>query len=576
MIRFYDSSRFFLLTSMVASLVTCLVGCMGSSSTVSKNPVAVPTELYTAPIEAQATPVAGQMDDLQSIDHDLNNGSYDAAQQQLAQLTLTNDQNPTLKTNLIIMQTKLALLTGNPKQAMTWLNQLDPTLSTNPAQQHYLMQLRSQALYRTNQILLSALADINDNSDSALIWNKLLMVDPVDLHAQQTDATMAGWLALAQIAQHNANDYSALKRTLIAWQQTYPQHPANSLLVNLNNPTENQTNTIAVILPLSGNYATLGQSVQQGILAAYYSSPAKTNQRITFYDSNADSISTIYEKIQANGDQLILGPLTKEDTESLLNIAKEAPQIISLNYTDTNTPVSHLEFGLSPEDEARQTAELAWRQGKSSAIIIAPKTVKGEQTANAFMQAWTNLGGQVVDRYNYASNDDFSKSIATLLGVTDSQWREHTLHTALQIRITSTPYFRKDADMVFLSADPKSARQIRPFIKFYAGNYLSVFATSSVYSGVNNFNNDKDLNELYFCDMPAILANTSSQHDRLYFLGVDSYLLAMQQAHLTTLPHFPLMGTTGHLTVDSTHDIQRELVCAQFKDGRPTPLNTSS
>ena len=560
---------------------------MGSSSTVSKNPVAVPTELYAAPVEAQAVTETIQapppssndsplMSQLQSIDHELNNGEYDDAQQQLAQLTPILSNSPALKTNLIILQTKLALLAGQPKQAMMWLNQLDPTLSTNEAQQHYLMQLRIQALYRTNQILLSALANINDNSDSSIIWNKLLMVNPADLHAQQTDATTSGWLALAQIAQHNANNFAALKRTVMVWQHTYPQHPANSLVSNINNATQNSPKNIAVILPLSGNYAAFGQAVQQGILVAYYSSPAKANQRIEFYDSNADSISAIYEKIQTHGDQLILGPLTKDDTETLLNIAQESPRIISLNYTDMNTPTSHLEFGLSPEDEARQTAELAWRQGKSSAIIIAPKTAKGEQTANAFIQAWNSLGGQVVDRYNYASNDEFSKSIASLLGVTDSQWRQHTLHTTLQIRMTSTPYFRKDADMIFLSADPKSARQIRPFIKFYAGNDLSVFATSSIYSGTIDLNHDKDLSDAYFCDMPAILTNTSPQHDRLYFLGVDSYLLAMQQAHLTTLPHFPLFGTTGHLTVDSTHNVQRELMCAQFKDGRPTPLNAPS
>lgn len=552
---------------------------MGSSSTVSKNPVAVPTELYAAPVEAQAMPmVVEQRDDLQAIDHELNNGNYDIAQQQLAQLTLTNGENPALKTNLLILQTKLALLTGNPKQAITWLNQLDLPLSANPTQQHYLMQLRIQALYRTNQILASALANIKDNSDNMTIWNKLLMINPANLQTQQTHTRITGWFALAQIAQYNANNFNSLKNTLLQWQQTYPYHPANSLLAELNNPALNQTNTstIAAILPLSGSYATLGQSVQQGLLAAYYSSSAKANQRITFYDSNADSISTIYEKIQTNGDQLILGPLTKEDTESLLRIAKDSPQIINLNYTNIKTPLSHFEFGLSPEDEARQIAELAWRQGKSSAIIIAPKTTKGEQTANAFMQAWTNLGGQVVDRYNYANSDDFSKSIASLLEVTNSQWRQHTLKTTLGIRMTSSLYFRKDADMVFLTADPKSARQIRPFIKFYAGDYLSIFATSSIYSGIPNTNNDKDLNDVYFCDMPAILTNTSLQHNRLYFLGVDSYLLAMQQMHLNTLPHFPLFGTTGHLTVNASHNIQRELICAQFKNGRPTPLNTSS
>lgn len=552
--------------------------------------MAVPTELYATPVDIQTieetpetvSPSSNDslfMNQLQSIDQELNSDEYDAAEQQLTQLTPLLNEDPTLKTNLIILQTKLALLAGRPNQAMTWLNQLNPNLSTNPAQQHYLMKLRIQALYRTNQILLSALADMKDGSNNAVIWSKLLMVNPDNLHVQEPDTLTLGWLSLAQIAQQNANHFAILKRTVMTWQQTYPHHPANGLFSldpAIQPQDEENRKSIAVILPLSGNYAPLGQAVQQGILAAYYASPAKTNQHIEFYDSNADSIADIYEKIQRNGNELILGPLTKEDTETLLRLAKETPKIISLNYTDINTPISHFEFGLSPEDEARQTAELAWRQGKSSAIVIAPKTEKGDQISSAFIDAWSQLGGQVVDRYNYANTDDFSKSIAALLGVTESQWRQHTLRSTLQIRITGTPYFRKDADMVFLNADPKSARQIRPFIKFYAGNYLSVFATSSIYNGAINLNSDKDLNDVYFCDMPAILENTIPQHDRLYFLGQDAYLLAMQQPHLTTLPYFPLFGTTGHLTVDSTHHIQRELMCAQFKDGRPKPLNTTS
>lgn len=592
MMRFYDSCRLLLLTSLAISLI----GCMGSTSTVSNNPVAVPTQLYAAPVEAQAATETGQpptlssndatlLNALQTIDHALNNGEYDTAQQMLTQLTPVLTENAALKTNFIILETKLALLAGNPKQAITWLNHLNPTPSGNAAQQHYIMQLRIQAFYRTNQMLLSALTDMNDHSDSIVIWNKLLMVNPSDLHVQQPDSTTAGWLSLAQIAQQNANHFAALKHTLLVWQSTYPQHPANSFLANINNNTQHQArinnkpNAIAVILPLSGNYAAFGQAVQQGLLAAYYASPITAQQHITFYDSNIDSIALIYQKIQANGDQLILGPLTKEDTEALLKIAQESPPIISLNYTDITTPLSHVEFGLSPEDEARQTAELAWRQGKSTAIVIAPKTTKGEQTASAFIKTWNTLGGQVVDRYDYANNDDFSKSIATLLGATDSQWRQHTLHTTLQLRITPTNYFRKDADMIFLSADPKTARQIRPFIKFYAGNYVSVFATSSVYSGTNNLNADKDLNDIYFCDMPALFNNTMNEFQgdkRLYFLGADVYLLAMQQLHLNTLPNFPLFGATGRLTVNPTHDIQRELTCAQFNDGRPTPLNAPS
>jgi len=559
------------------------------SDTVSKNPVAVPAQLYATPIEAQETtetaqqssssslPDAALMKQLQAVDDELNAGEYETAQQQLTQLTPLLKTNPTLQTNLIILQTKLALLAGNPARAVSWLNQLSPELYLNASQQHYVMQLRIQALYRTNQILLSAIANIEDNSDTTIIWDELLTIDPDTLQAQQTahsQPVITGWLQLAQIAQRNANNFNALKNNLTEWQKNHPQHPAISLLSTMNNVTQDKNNTsaIAVILPLSGGYASLGQKVQKGVLAAHYASTNTLKQRVTFYDSNAESIAAIYQRIQANGDALILGPLTKEDTEELLNIAQETPKIISLNYTSINSPNSHLEFGLSPEDEAKQTAQLAWRQGKSQAIIIAPKTEKGEQTANAFIETWRTLGGQVVDQYNYANNDNFSKSISTLLGVTDSKWRQHLVHSALQLRIASTPYFRKDADMVFLIADPQIARQIGPFIKFYSGNYFSVFATSSVYESANNPNVNKDLNDIYFCDMPAILKKTRGEHERLYFLGADAYLLAMQQPHLNTLPRFPIIGATGKLTIDATHDIQRELLCAQFKNGHPIPL----
>jgi outer membrane PBP1 activator LpoA protein len=595
--RLYHLSR----TILILSLATSLAACIGSNSgTVSKNPVAVPTELYVAPVDANAAADSGRgpeqhqssspagdpalMNQLTSIDNEINSGKYETAQQQLMQLTPVLTANPTFKTNLIILQTKLALLTGNPNQAMIWLNQLDLTQLPNSAQQHYLMQLRIQALYRTNQVLLSAMANIEDNSDSHTIWNKLQILNTDDLkipQATQNEALTSGWLTLAQISQRNANNFSALQRNILLWKNTYPQHPANELLVNMNSNIEKQSNnsSIAVIIPLSGNYATFGQFVQKGILSAYYASPAKENQKINFYDSNADSISNIYHRIQQNGETLILGPLTKKDTEDLFSIAASYPRIISLNYTPMNSQTTHFQFGLSPEDEAQQTAELAWRYGKSQAIIIAPKTVKGEQTAQAFMQTWRALGGQIVDQYNYASNDDFPKSMSALLGVTESKWRQHLLHTTLQLRITSTPYFRKDADMMFLVADPKTASQIRPFIKFYSGSYLSVFSTSSVYSGTLNPNNDKDLNDIYFCDMPAILRQTSNQFQgdkRLYFLGKDAYLLAMQQPHLDTLPRFPLFGNTGNLTVDTTHHLQRELICAQFKDGRPIPLGSTS
>lgn len=573
--RLTDYWRILTVTSTSLALAACL---SFQSSTVSKNPVAVPTQLFSAATE-EGSSKQSDNSTVSSIDQKINSGAYNAAEQQLASLASQASEDTTLKMNVAILQSKLQLLTGNPEKALSYLDQMPNIPSLTPEQQHYLSQLRSQAYYRTDQVLFSAISDTQDNASITSIWNKLLQVNPSTLQTQgseQTDTLTRAWLNLAEVAENNANHFEILKKSLLTWQQTYPQHPGNQLLTNINSSEKVNTQSIAVILPLSGNYLNLGKTIQRGILAAYYASSTKNQQSITFYDSQADTIDHIYQQIKAQNNTVILGPLTKENTEELLSIAQESPRIISLNYTNTTMPSSHLEFGLSPEDEARQIAELAWRKGKSSALIIAPQTEKGEQTVNAFINTWNTLGGQTVDRYNYKNTDDFSKSIAALLEVTDSKWRQHLIHTALQLRITSVPYFRKDADMVFLIAEPNIARQIRPFIKFYAGDAIQVFATSSVYSGRNDPSHDKDLNDIYFCDMPAILNTNKQQEDRLYFLGKDAYLLLTQQMHLNTLPLFPLNGETGNLSVNTTtHDIQRELTCAQFKDGRPALINST-
>ena len=77
--------------------------------------------------------------------------------------------------------------------------------------------------------------------------------------------------------------------------------------------------------------------------------------------------------------------------------------------------------------------------------------------------------------------------------------------------------------------------------------------------------------------MPGIFSQIAVQNSsdkRLFFLGQDAYLLSQQFAHLTTYPRFPLMGTTGKLSVDpATYAIKRGLVCAQFTEGHPTLLH---
>ncbi|MCD8500015.1 MAG: penicillin-binding protein activator [Gammaproteobacteria bacterium] len=397
-----------------------------------------------------------------------------------------------------------------------------------------------------------------------------------ETHGPLENETIA-WINLAELAKDHPNDFPQLKSAVLNWKQQYPEHMANQLLSDINADDRPIPRSIAVLLPLSGLHADSGKSVQQGLLEAYYEAHERTSQSILFYDTNSVPIDELYPIIKAQGHDLILGPLTKEDTERLLNIADSSPAIISLNYTNQKYFHPHtynLDFLLKMKHA--KIADLAWRQGKSAAIIISPNTDKAKKITRAFTQAWITLGGTIIDRYYYQDTDKFAATIAKLLGITDSQSRQHKLHQTLLLHVNSTLYSRKDADMVFLVSDPTIARQVVPFIKFYAGNSLPVFATSQVNNGHDAINQNKDLNDLYFCDMTAAFQAREKNQNKLYFLGKDAYLLATQQTHLSALPHFPLTGNTGQLYLNPMmHTIQRELTCGQFKNGRATAFNTT-
>ena len=147
-------------------------------------------------------------------------------------------------------------------------------------------------------------------------------------------------------------------------------------------------------------------------------------------------------------------------------------------------------------------------------------------------------------------------------------------------KIQATPQRRQDADMVFLVASPRLARQIRPLLKFYYANDLPVYATAYVYSGTPNPLRDRDLDGIIFCDVPWLFANsparqqmqslwpsTQNNQIRFYALGMDAYNITNRLPQVTGM-----RGATGTLYMNDHGVILRELQWATFKNGKPKPL----
>lgn len=333
---------------------------------------------------------------------------------------------------------------------------------------------------------------------------------------------------------------------------------------------------ITLLLPLQGANGANGQAIRNGFLTAYYY--AKQRQpdapTVNVVDTSGGNVVELYQQAVAQGSDFIVGPLTKTELTALASQKNLSRPTLALNTLDNGATIPNLyQFGLSPQDEARQAALRAKQAGYQRALVFYPRGNWGQGIATAFQQTFEQNGGTVVSAQPFAPREDFSARVAEALGVNPSAKRN------------ARP--RQDIDMVFLAASPQEARQIKPRLVFYNAGSIPVYATSLIYSGIPTPQYDTDLDGVEFDDMPWLLGpdtpqwsemrnhiitlwgSSYNQSPRLYALGIDAYHLTYRLADLS---HSTLPGATGTLSLDSNLRVNRQLEWAKMQNGVPQPL----
>jgi outer membrane PBP1 activator LpoA protein len=245
------------------------------------------------------------------------------------------------------------------------------------------------------------------------------------------------------------------------------------------------------------------------------------------------------------------------------------------------------QFGLSPEDEARQTAQRAWFDGHQSALVMTPDSEWGKRVLEAFRSEWQSLGGEILEQQNYITEiRDFIEPVKYLLNVDGSEQRAQLLGERLGRRIEFLPRRRQDADFIFLAAYPAQGRQIRPHLRFYRAGGIPVYSTSHIFSGKADAEADLDMDGIAFGDMPVVFDNDGRRFavaaqskqfwpdregslTRLYALGADAYAILGHLGRLRTLSSLRVEGATGILSMDRQGRIKRQLTWASFRGGIP-------
>ncbi len=440
--------------------------------------------------------------------------------------------------------------------------------------------------------------------NDTLLWETLNNLTDAELQQYRSAPppdTLSGWLELMELTRLYLQQPDALAIVMPQWQQRYPGHPASraftAKLLDTMRQTGQQPANIALLLPLNGKLAGAASAVRDGILAAYYDTPATGVQpQLRIYDSG-DSPETAlasYRQAVAEGAEFVIGPLRKESVEAVLGQAVLPVPVLALNQIEATLPdvTGRFQFGLAPEDEAREAARRAWREGYTRCVALLPDTDWGERVYAAFAGEWQSLGGVILETQRYENaKTDHSKVISAALNLDNSIARHKQLSAHLGRKLDFEPRRRQDLDVIFLVAAPGQARLIRPQLSFFRATNVPVYATSQVYGGTPNASTDADMDGITFCDMPWVLDSGNnwkhlqevmneywgpglSRYSRLYALGIDAWRIVPYLGELGGSMFGAYHGVTGNLSLDNRGVVNRSLRCARFKNGTPVLLET--
>ncbi len=539
----------------------------------------------------------------------LQEGNYESA---LTQLNLINREltSPIDNNEIELVTAELFILQGQSRDALKQLSGITGRL--DEFQQTRLMRLRAQAFLDAGYPFESAKTRvqmdslISDEFESELnhqaIWEALSLLPKTSLQQASSaplNKQFLGWIELARIAKNAQIDWQRLQDDIYRWSQAYPKHPASATFIKdlgyKQTELIEKPDHIAVLLPLSGRYAQVAAAIREGILTAYYQHPDKSFMpRISFVDTseNQAAIWNYYKQATDLGADFIIGPFLKSAVDTLSRSPQMEVPTLTLNYSSEKTEHSgHLyQFGLLPEDEAHQSAEMAIRQGRTHAAVLVPDGDWGNRLRNAFQLRFEELGGKVVSAQTYTPNsNDFKRPIQSMLNISQSYRRYQRIQSITNLNMKFIPYRRQDVDMIFMAATPKDARQLKPQFKFHYAGEIPVYSTSHAFTGQLNKQADRDIDNLNFCDMPWILNAPSifkqslinywpqqQRYTRFFAMGVDAYNIIPFLGRLKGKTYERFSGQTGNLYLDQFNRIHRELLWASFEQGIPKLIDINT
>lgn len=169
-------------------------------------------------------------------------------------------------------------------------------------------------------------------------------------------------------------------------------------------PSDETRHRIALLLPLSGKDAAVGQSIANATTLALMDTKA-SNIRITSYDTARGALPAAQRAI-ADGNRLILGPLFGDDVVAIAATASAAKVPIISYSNDVGIAGNNVfVMGYVPAQSIDRVVRHARAQGITRFAGLVPAGTYGQRASSAMLASVKAAGGTVVAMQSYAAGN---------------------------------------------------------------------------------------------------------------------------------------------------------------------------
>jgi ABC-type branched-subunit amino acid transport system substrate-binding protein len=205
-------------------------------------------------------------------------------------------------------------------------------------------------------------------------------------------------------------------------------------------PEDVERHRIALLVPLSGPNAAVGQSIADAAAMALADTGGRA-LRITNYDT-AQGAEAAARKALADGNKVFLGPLLSEDVHAVEGSAGAmgVPVIAFSNDADAAGDDVWL-LGFSPAQSIDRIVRFAKSKGLTRFAALIPPGVYGRNASNMLIRTAEQAGGSVVAMQSYQrSPTSLAAAIQTL---SKEKFDAVLIADSGRIAVASAPLIRK-------------------------------------------------------------------------------------------------------------------------------------